>query len=56
MHAIKKAGLLLCLYGAVVQAYADTEQTTEQTAQEAAASVNVKGIRDPDWKPYSAML
>ncbi|WP_092797721.1 MULTISPECIES: hypothetical protein [unclassified Janthinobacterium] len=28
----------------------------EQAAQDAAASVNVKGIRDPDWKPYSAML
>lgn len=28
----------------------------EQVAQDAAASVNVKGIRDPDWKPYSAML
>ena len=28
----------------------------EQAGQDAAASVNVKGIRDPDWKPYSAML
>lgn len=27
----------------------------EQAGQEV-ASVNVKGIRDPDWKPYSAML
>ena len=50
------AGLLLCLYGAAVQAQADTAQAMEQAGQDAAASVNVKGIRDPDWKPYSAML
>ncbi|MDN2696435.1 hypothetical protein O0882_08905 [Janthinobacterium sp. SUN073] len=56
MRAIKKAALLLCLYGAAVQAQADTAQATEQVDQDAAASVNVKGIRDPDWKPYSAML
>ena len=28
----------------------------EQAAQDAAASVSVKGMRDPDWKPYGAML
>ncbi|MEG1053127.1 MAG: hypothetical protein RSF79_13915 [Janthinobacterium sp.] len=39
-----------------MQAYADTDQAVEPSGQEAAASVNVKGIRDPDWKPYSAML
>jgi len=54
MRAI--AGLMLCLYGAAVQAQADTAQATEPSAQDVAASVNVKGIRDPDWKPYSAML
>ncbi|WP_070302342.1 hypothetical protein [Janthinobacterium sp. HH104] len=47
---------MLCLYGAAVQAQADTAQATEPSAQDVAASVNVKGIRDPDWKPYSAML
>ena len=31
-------------------------QAVEPSSQEAAASVNVKGMRDPDWKPYSAML
>ena len=56
MRALKKAGLLLCLCGAAVQAHADTDQAVEQAGQEAAASVSVKGIRDPDWKPYSAML
>ena len=56
MRAIQKAGLLLCLYGATLQAYADTDHATEPSGQDAAASVNVKGIRDPDWKPYSAML
>ncbi|PHV17869.1 hypothetical protein CSQ90_05990 [Janthinobacterium sp. BJB303] len=56
MRAIKKAGLLLCLCGAAAQACADTEQAVEQAGQDAAASVNVKGMRDPDWKPYSAML
>ena len=58
MRAMKRAGLLLCLCGAAAQACADTEQATEPSpsAQDAAASVNVKGIRDPDWKPYSAML
>ena len=54
MRAI--AGLLLCLYGATVQARADTTQATEPSVQDASASVNVKGMRDPDWKPYSAML
>ena len=54
MRAI--AGFILCLYGAAVQAQADTAQATEPSAQDVAASVNVKGIRDPDWKPYSAML
>jgi hypothetical protein len=43
MHAIQKAGLLLCLYGAAVQAYADTDQAVEPSGQDAAASVNVKG-------------
>ena len=47
MRAI--AGLMLCLCGAAVQARADTAQAMEP-------SVNMKGIRDPDWKPYSAML
>lgn len=28
----------------------------EPAEADVAASVNVKGIRDPDWKPYSAML
>lgn len=54
MRAI--AGLMLCLYGAAVQAQADTAQATEPSMQDETASVNVKGIRDPDWKPYSAML
>lgn len=56
MRAIGKAGLLLGLCCAAVQAYADTGQAVEPSAPDAAASVNVKGIRDPDWKPYSAML
>jgi hypothetical protein len=56
MRALKKTGLLLCLCGAAVQAHADTDQAVEQAGQEAAASVSVKGMRDPDWKPYSAML
>lgn len=66
MRAI--AGLLLCACGGAVHAQAEVEQTVapaveraveqavEQTEAAAAASVNVKGIRDPDWKPYSAML
>ncbi|PHV28629.1 hypothetical protein CSQ93_05495 [Janthinobacterium sp. BJB426] len=56
MRAIKKTGFLLCLCAAAVQARADTPQAVEPAGQEAAASVNVQGIRDPDWKPYSAML
>ena len=56
MRAIKRAGLLLCLCGVAAQACADTEAAVEQAGQDAAASVNVKGMRDPDWKPYSAML
>lgn len=54
MRAI--AGLLLCVCGAAVQARTDVEPAVEQAGPDAAASVNVKGIRDPDWKPYSAML
>jgi len=54
MRAI--AGLLLCLCVAAVQAREETAQAVEPANLEAAASVNVKGIRDPDWKPYSAML
>ena len=54
MRAI--AGLMLCLCGAAVQAQADTAQAMEPSVQDAAASVNIKGIRDPDWKPYSVML
>lgn len=54
MRAI--AGLMLCLCGAAVQAQADTAQAMEPSVHDAAASVNIKGIRDPDWKPYSAML
>lgn len=54
MRAI--ASLMLCLCGAAVQAQADTAQAMEPSVQDAAASVNIKGIRDPDWKPYSAML
>ncbi|MDO8039851.1 hypothetical protein [Janthinobacterium sp. SUN137] len=58
MRAI--AGLLLCACGAAVHAQADVEQAVatavEQAEPDTAASVNVKGIRDPDWKPYSAML
>jgi hypothetical protein len=56
MRAIKRTVLLLCLCGAAVQAYAATDQAVEQAGQDATASVNVRGIRDPDWKPYSAML
>ena len=46
------AGLFLCVCGAAVQAQSDMVQAV----QEAAPSVSVTGIRDPDWKPYSAML
>ena len=47
---------MLCLCGASVQAQVDTAQATEPSVQDAAASVHIKGIRDPDWKPYSSML
>jgi hypothetical protein len=47
--------LLLCLGGTAVQARADTVQAVEQAGQDGAL-VTVQGIRDPDWKPYSAML
>lgn len=44
-----------CLCGAAVQAYADTDQAVEPSGQEAAASVNVKGMRDPDWSDDSVL-
>ncbi len=46
MRAI--AGLLPCLCGAAVQAYAGTDHAKERAGQEATASVSVKGMRDPD--------
>ena len=52
MHTLTAASLLLCWYCLPVQAQVDHAQPGE----DATASVDVKGIRDPDWKPYSAML
>lgn len=56
MPVFHTAGLLLGLCSVSLQAGADTPPPTALSAQEAAASVNVTGMRDPDWKPYSAML
>lgn len=56
MHALTTARLLACLCGVVAAACACAEPPMEASAEETAASVNVKGLRDPDWKPYSAML
>lgn len=56
MPAFKISSLLLCSCCAMVYAHAEQDPPAMQAEQEAAASVNVQGIRDPDWKPYSAML
>ena len=53
MRAI--AGLLPCLCGAAVQAYAGTDHAKERAGQEATASVSVKGMRDPDSSDDSAL-
>ncbi|MES2756342.1 MAG: hypothetical protein V4693_03125 [Pseudomonadota bacterium] len=57
MHTTKLLGLLL-LYLFCVPAKASTS-AHEQKAQsdlDTDAVIYVKGIRDPDWKPYSAMV
>lgn len=60
LRAVRKAFLLAYLCCACVKAEPGAwpaVATDEEVAGEAApAAVNVKGIRDPDWKPYSAML
>lgn len=56
MRALKISSLLLCSCCAMVNAHAGQDPPVLQAEQEAATSVNVKGIRDPDWKPYGAML
>lgn len=56
MRALKTASLLAYCCCASVQAQADNPQPTAPSGDEATSSVNIKGIRDPDWKPYSAML
>jgi hypothetical protein len=57
MHATKLLSLLLVSFFCV-----PTKASTSPQGQEAQSDpdtnsvINVKGIRDPDWKPYSAML
>lgn len=48
MNKLKIGGLLVFFYCALAAAHAQD--------LEPAPTVEIKGIRDPDWKPYSAML
>lgn len=56
MRALQTASLLVyvCCHSAPAQV--DHPQPMAPSGDEATSSVNIKGIRDPDWKPYSAML
>lgn len=53
----------MCVCSVALAACAGTAQATgpsgqeeQQEQEQQPASVSVKGVRDPDWKPYSAML
>ena len=56
MRALQTASLLVSCCCASVQAQVDHVPPIAPSGDEATSSVNIKGIRDPDWKPYSAML
>jgi hypothetical protein len=56
MYAIKIGGLLVYLCCTSAQASRDAPAPMELSEESATTVVTVKGIRDPDWKPYSAML
>ena len=56
MRALQTASLLVSLCCSSALAQADNPQPMAPSTEEATSSVNIKGIRDPDWKPYSAML
>lgn len=57
MHATSLAGLLLAslLYGPG-EAFANKQENRTEPDPGADSVVTVRGIRDPDWKPYSSML
>src|SRR5476651_1586270 len=56
MRVLKIGSLLVGLCCASIKAYADTPEPIAVPEQDVTSLVSVKGIRDPDWKPYSAML
>ena len=56
MRALKTGSLVMALCGTPLLACADAPPAGELPGQPATSSVDVKGIRDPDWKPYGAML
>ncbi|OBV41571.1 hypothetical protein [Janthinobacterium psychrotolerans] len=56
MRALQTASLLVSVCCNSALAQADKPQPIAPSGDEATSSVNIKGIRDPDWKPYSAML
>lgn len=56
LRALKTASLLAYFCCNAVQAQANDAPPTTPSGDEVTSSVNIKGIRDPDWKPYSAML
>lgn len=55
-RALKTASLLLCFCCSPALAQEEPAQPAAPAGDAATASVSVKGVRDPDWKPYSAML
>ncbi len=57
MHSNNLFGrLLVCLVCIPAQAADGAHEQTAQSEPDADSVIHVKGIRDPDWKPYSAML
>ena len=56
MRALKTGSLVMTLCGTPLLACADAPPASELPGQLATSSVDVKGVRDPDWKPYGAML
>ena len=56
MRALQTASLLVSVCCSSALAQADNPQPMAPSGDDATSSVNIKGIRDPEWKPYSAML
>lgn len=57
MYATKLLSLLLVYFFCVpTKASTSPQEQGAQSDLVTSSVINVKGVRDPDWKPYSAMV